>query len=342
MSNRAKRKRRRVWPRVLLGLLIFLLVLVLATVAAVNLVLSKIGRPDPNETYLTPQELEEIDLRAAVEENAEPGVVYPELDESQIQWSTPNQNLRASQDIVNILLIGQDRRPGEGRARSDSMILVSFNRSNDTITMVSFLRDLYVQIPGYDNNRLNAAYAFGGMDLLDRTLEENFGVRVDYNVEVDFTGFSSVIDALGGVDISLSPAEAEYMGLSTGWNHMDGDTALSYSRIRYLDSDFGRTGRQRNVLTSVYKSAKNMGFSNLISLVNDVFPLLTTDMSNLEIVALATELFPMLKNSSLESCHIPADGTYSFNTVRGMSVIVADFAANQDILAEALAPDSNN
>ena len=90
--------------------------------------------------------------------------------------------------IVNILLVGQDRLEGEGRTRSDSMILCTFNKRTRELTLTSFLRDLYVQIPGYGGNRINAAYAYGGMELLEQTLEQNFGVQVDGIVEVDFSG----------------------------------------------------------------------------------------------------------------------------------------------------------
>ncbi len=335
--------RRRLWLRVLLIVLICLLSLLLTITIVVTVMLGRIGRPDPNETYLTPEELqhqESLDLKSALENAPETNVVYPELDKSEIQWSAPNQVIgHTSQDVVNILLIGQDRREGETRARSDSMILVTFNRTTGSIILTSFLRDLYVQIPGYDSNRLNAAYAFGGMELLDETLEENFGVEIDANIEVDFSGFSDIIDAMGGVDITLSPSEADYLNLSEGENHMDGQEALAYSRIRYLDSDFGRTGRQRKVLNALFRQIQQMSLTECLSTANELFPLLTTDMSNLKILTLAAELFPMLSGTSLQTLCIPAEGTYSFNSVDGMDVIIADFAANQDLLAQTLAPE---
>ncbi len=344
-----EQKKKRIWLRVLVGALIFLAAMVLAIVVAVNFMLNRINRPDLSQTYITPSELEEIDLREAVEENERlekaggaPAVVYPELDDSEIQWGSSNRKVLASPKLVNVLLIGQDRRPGEGRARSDSMILVTFNKSAGTIVMTSFLRDLYVQIPGYENNRLNAAYAFGGMELLDETLEDNFGVKVDYNVEVDFSEFSEIIDILGGVDIELTYAEADYLGLSPGMHHMDGDTALAYSRIRYIDSDFSRTNRQRKVLLSLYDSMKNVSAGTALDIVNKIFPLLTTDMSNLEIISLATDLFPMLSGSTVESHHIPAEGTWNYNTVRGMSVIIPDYDANRDYLAGILTPEQDS
>lgn len=341
-TTTVKTAKKRVWPKVLLGIVIFLVALAAAIFITVNFMLNKINRLDQDFSYATESEVEEINLRDAVEQNEteDPGVVYPELDKSAIDWGNSAYQIQASPDITNILLIGQDRREGETRARSDSMILVSFNQSAGTIVLISFLRDLYVQIPGYSSNRLNAAFAYGGMELLDETLEENFGVEIDYNLEVDFSGFASIIDILGGVDIDLTSSEANYLGLNSGVTHMDGETALAYSRIRYIDSDFSRTGRQRKVLISLYQSLKNVGLTEAIHVVNEVFPLLTTDMSNFQIIATATELFPMLSDSAIASYQIPADGTWSYNTVDGMSVIIPDFDANRDVIAEALTPEA--
>ena len=165
----APKKRR--GKTVLLWFLIVILALVFCVLmvlfAAYHYSVDKLNRPDPTETYLSEEEL----LRQQAAE-AEPDADYPTLDPTDV--TQPGQAALIGQEdqIVNILLVGQDRRPGEGRARSDSMILCSFNKSKGTIQMISFLRDLYVSIPGgYMDNRLNAAYAMGGFELLDDTLE---------------------------------------------------------------------------------------------------------------------------------------------------------------------------
>lgn len=327
------------WALVLMGIFGFFLLMVLATVITVNAVLSKISRPDLNQTYYTEDELLELDLQEAVQEHQDNNtVVYPELDPSEITWPQLEGTIGETQELVNILLIGQDARPGETRARSDSMILVTFNKTTRDITMTSFMRDLYVQIPGYQDNRINAAYAFGGMELLDATLEQNFGVTVDANIEVNFEGFSSIIDIFGGIDIELTAAEAEVLGLNSGVQHLDGELALSYARIRSIDSDFSRTGRQRNVIAALFQAMKQSDLSQLLEMVNTIFPLVTTDMTNLEIVSYATELFPLLSTGTLRSSRIPADDTYTFNTIRGMSVIVADMYQNRTILKQTIEP----
>lgn len=118
--------------------------------------------------------------------------------------------------LLNILLIGQDARDGDTQARSDSMILCSYNRKTNTLTMTSFLRDLYVKIPGYGSNRINAAYSFGGTKLLKQTLEDNFGLYIDGCIEVDFSHFSEIIDHVGGVEIQLRRDEAQVINRETG------------------------------------------------------------------------------------------------------------------------------
>ena len=117
----------------------------------------------------------------------------------------------ATSNIKSILLIGQDKREGESRQRSDSMILATLDKDQGTVSLTSFMRDLYVAIPGYSTTRINAAYAYGGMDLLDQTLEENFGVKIDGNVEVDFEVFQVLVDKVGGIDLELTQAEADYL-----------------------------------------------------------------------------------------------------------------------------------
>lgn len=106
---------------------------------------------------------------------------------------------------------GPGHPEGRRAGRSDSMILLSVNKNTNQLTMISLMRDLYVQIPGYSDNKLNAAYAFGGFELLDETIATNFGIAVDYNVEVNFKGFKDIVDTIGGLDLELNETEAEYM-----------------------------------------------------------------------------------------------------------------------------------
>lgn len=248
----------------------------------------------------------------------------------------------SQEKTIHILLIGQDRLPEETRARSDAMILCSFDRDVGTVTLTSFLRDLYVDIPGHGKNRLNAAYAAGGMTLLDQTLEKNFGVTIHGNVEVDFTQFSSIIDLLGGVELELRQDEADWLNgdlgtsLTQGRQLLTGSEALAYARIRKLDSDgdFSRTGRHRKLLTAILQAYRKMDLPNALSLMEAVFPLLTTDLTGPQILKYAMSLLPMLGDAQVQTRHIPASGTYTSETIDGMWVLVPDLEANRAILAE--------
>ncbi len=246
--------------------------------------------------------------------------------------------------IVNILLVGQDRLEGEGRTRSDSMILCTFNKRTRELIMTSFLRDLYVQIPGYGGNRINAAYAYGGMELLEQTLEQNFGVCVDGTVEVDFSGFSQIVDRLGGVDMELREDEAalitEETGIPTsaGVQHLCGDQALNYARIRKLDADgdFSRTSRQRKLMNAMMDSYRDAKLSTVLLLLNDVLPMISTDLGAGEIMGYALELFPMLSGANIQQQRIPANGCFRNQNIDGMAVLVPDLEASRELLAETL------
>lgn len=286
-------------------------------------------------------------------ETNNPDIDGDEIDPDDIQWGNPADQIGAGKDIINILLIGQDRREGEGRSRSDSMILCTINKSAKTVTMTSFMRDMYVQIPGYMDNRINASYALGGMELLDECLNVNFGVVIDGNIEVDFSGFQDVINLLGGIDIELTAAEASYLNkwgnwgvednagewsLTAGVNHLNGSQALAYSRIRQVgNGDYGRTNRQRVVLSELMEGAKSLSTTQANKLLQKILPLLTTDMTNQQLVGLIMEILPMLSDMTINTQQIPADGAHYGAYIREMAVLIPDLEKNREILASIMA-----
>ena len=184
--------------------------------------------------------------------------------------------------------------------------------------MISFLRDTYLAIPGHKPNKMNAAYQWGGTDLLDQTLALNYGVHVDANVVVNFEGFKNIIDMLGGVDINLTEAEANHLNQKKGWDlspgmqHLDGKKALEYSRIRKIDWDINRTQRQRNVLTALINKFKNQNLTSMLSLATNILKsgYIETDMSAGEVTSYVTKLFPMLATAKINNQHIPATDAY--------------------------------
>ena len=288
----------------------------------------------------------------------DPDYTGPITNEEDVEWDDgPEYIIGQDQSIINILLIGQDRRPGETRARSDSMILCTINKTDKTITLTSFLRDLYVQIPGYQDNRINASYFLGGFPLLNQCIEKNFGVHIDGNVEVDFSGFQKIVDRLGGVDIELTAAEASYLNrrgnwdvnnstawqwnLTAGMNHLTGEQALAYSRIRQVGytGDFGRTDRQKNVLNALCNKINGISLSQLYELLNELLPMITTDLTEEEILSYAYQTYQLLDEiDTLGTLRIPADNTYDMTMIRGMSVLLPDLVENRKLLEEIMKP----
>ena len=323
-----KKKKRFVVPLVLL-----LLILGLAATAVIttNHYLNKIVRVGDTVETVPPEE-EDFET--------DEDVGLPAMEPEEVDWGEPEEVSLGDDALLNILLVGQDRRPGEGRQRSDSMIVVSINQETKRISMISFLRDLYVQIPGYSDNRLNAAYVFGGFPLLKSALYTNFGVSVDGCFEVDFNGFMALIDQIGGVDIYLTAAEAERIGKGTseGMNHLDGRQALSYARIRKIGTDFARTNRQRTVLLAAYDVVKQKSLPELLRLLDNALPYITTDMGNAEIYSLAMKLFPMLTSVQIGSYHIPPDGMYTNVYIRSMDVLYPDLYGIRYILKNEYLP----
>ena len=246
--------------------------------------------------------------------------------------------------ITNLLLIGQDYREGEEGTRSDSMILLTYHRKTGDVTMTSFLRDLYVPIPGHSSNRINAAYSEGGAQLLDETLKQNFSLHIDGNIEVDFSQFSEIIDLLGGVQIELREDEAKEINshtggsLTAGIQNLSGEEALTYARIRKLDldGDFSRTDRQRKVISALLGQYRNIKWRELLKLMDELLPMISTDLNYGQIVLLAMEILPKLSDAQITTQHIPASGTYTDETIDGMMVLSADMEANRDLLRQTL------
>ena len=261
--------------------------------------------------------------------------------------------------VKNVLVIGTDTRdPEEERGRSDSMILVSMNSRTHQIYMTSFMRDAYVEIPGQGSAKLNAAYSYGGPELLMDTIEENFDVRIDDYVMITFAACAAMIDAVGGVELEISDREAEAVNEilisevneimgddreddlleSGGKLKLDGKQALSYSRIRYVgNADFERTERQRTVMSQVMGKVKSNPF-RLVSVCMGALPKMTTNMSVLSLYGYAVSAPLKLATYDMAQQRVPADGTYQGADIGGESVLQVDFdAAKQQLKSTVFA-----
>ena len=341
------------WQRLSLIVLCVILALVLFVLlfatAYVHHLLSLIT-VDPDDSLhetLSPEQ-----LATATDDEHDPFFTGPSVGHEDVTQatlpSTPKEDLKV-EGIINIMLVGEDRRPGESRQRSDSMILCSFNTKKNTITMISFLRDTYIsKIPGYWAEKLNAAYCFGGFKTLDQTLAAYFGVHVDANVVVDFDGFKGIIDMLGGVDIELTQKEVNHLNQNYGWtlsagmNHLNGEKALAYSRIRKIDMDAMRAQRQRKVLTALINAYKSKSVTEMASLASQILQtgFIKTDMTSNEVLSYVRSLFPMLSSATINSQQIPAAGTYTDMTVGKITYTkVADLEVNRKILQRIFSVD---
>ncbi|MCI9141130.1 MAG: hypothetical protein HFH87_00740 [Lachnospiraceae bacterium] len=282
------------------------------------------------------------------------GVVYGKMNYQEIA-SVTGESMQED-GVVNILLIGNDSRENGTDGRSDAMILLSISSKTKTIYMTSLLRDIYVEIPGYDNNRLNAAYSFGGAELLMETVEKNFDIPVNRYMLVNFEGFANLVDTVGGIELELTTEEIEYVnGYLVEYNnltnrpqgtdnmdtsvsglvHLNGPQALAYSRNRYIGTDFGRTDRQRKVLTAVIKKVPSVMLTNAGELMDGLLPNLTTNLTQYECFRLSLMAGKLL-TYDIVSDSIPQPGTYSDATIREMAVLEVDFDTNIRYLKEKI------
>lgn len=328
--------------KILLTALLVLAVLVIVGIVAAilywNSMLNLIG--DAKDTVPTLSQ-EEIDALLGTTEPTVPETTSPEET-----WP----KVVSDENITNIMLVGQNFREDEQNKLSDTMILCSINRKTKTMTMVSFLRDLYVPLPAYaghgpGRNRINVCYALGstwkrssegGMEMLALCIEQNFGIHVDHTIEVGFDTFTSIIDAMGGVEVDVTEAEAKYMtdevgyvdDIQPGLQTLYGNEALAYARIRKIDGDRQRAARQRTVITSLIDKCRNMNLMDLHKLAEEVLPLITTDMTNKEITNYIWEFLPMVKDIQLRSLTCPVDNETLPNSMWGKTLDLYGYEAS--------------
>ena len=347
MAKANEKKKFAGWKKSLLIIVSVLLALVLLLFATaglyVNYLLNQMPRVSGNESRLNSEEVEQLLQSDPDLETIDPEESLPDI--SDVTFPTePSAPVEKPKHIINILLIGLDKTVPGVRARSDSIILVTFNTSAKTVTFTSFMRDAYVQIPGYAANKLNHAYQYGGMKLLNETLKLNYGVDVDGDVEINFSSFKSIIDLLGGVDISMTEPEIKYINECTDWNlkvgtnHLNGEQALLYARLREIDSDYQRSERQRTVLMALVNAYKDQPVTTMLDLLDDIISKVTTNMTNEQMWGYGLKVVNMLSGATYNSLRLPADGTFNQGNVQVRPGLKAwfmydiDFVANREIL----------
>ena len=257
--------------------------------------------------------------------------------------ATPNPAIQIMDDenIINVLLIGEENVYGAKRGRADAVLVVSIDLNGGPLKLISFQRDLYVAIPGYSDDKLNAAYAYGGAKLIVQTIEQNFGIDIDSYVKVGFEGFENIIDKLGGLRLSLTARESEYLNTTkyiskpserntiAGYQTMTGSQVLGYCRVRYvptaegLTNDRGRNYRHRVVLQAIFNQYKDKSFAELATVMRQCFDYVTVP-SDLEELAVDC-LHAVIENKmfEIETMQMPVSKLYTSTNIGGKDVIIA-------------------
>lgn len=348
MSGRYERKKpANKGGKVALIVLIVVLALVVTAFGGVyiyyNSMLNKIGRAEVVDK--SPSDDDLAGLIAPVEETEETEAATEPTVETTEETVPETTRAMTADDIVNILVIGQAARPGEESRMADSTMLITINKYTKVMTLSSVLRDSFVKFPtfkGPDGRthsggrvKFTSTYASGyvigdvgcAMQVADLVMQENFGVEVDHNVEVNFELFTAFVDAIRGVELELTEAEVKYLNkklvkcgygeMEPGWNSLDGFGALEFARMRKADgdgdSDIKRTARQRYLVERIVDKVKytieHKGLGKIQEIVDSILPYVITDMENSEITSLLTEMIPLLSELSIESGTIPVAGT---------------------------------
>ena len=243
--------------------------------------------------------------------------------------------------IENYLILGVDTR-GEEKSRSDTMMLLSWNRKTNDMKLVSFMRDIYADIPGYQSYKLNTAYYLGGVPLLQETLNNMFDIPIHHYAMIDFKSFETLIDILAPngieMDVEKDMGGLIYVELKKGIQNLNGKELLGYARFRSdAEGDFGRVARQQKVIEALKDqlfSAKNV--ANIPKFIGATQGYITTDLTSKD--QLTTALKAVSGGEiNVEKMTIPAEGTYKINNYRHAGeVLEIDVAKNSQILHDFL------
>ncbi|MDV3427907.1 MAG: LCP family protein [Bacillota bacterium] len=252
-------------------------------------------------------------------------------EEIGISQEIPEENEAAG--VLNIAFFGLDARNPDLASRSDSIMVVSIDRKNQKVKVTSLMRDMYVPIPGREDNRINAAYAFGGPVLAIKTINSDFNLDIKNFVTVNFFGLEDLINKIGGVQINIKPEEVSCaLVKKPGLQTLNGKQAVAYARIRYVgNNDYERTERQRRIINELFKTIKSQGILNLPGTINTLLPYVETNLSNTEILKIASETIKF-NTDNIEEYRLPVNGTFKSQKIRGMAVLVPNINRNKQLL----------
>ncbi|WP_100407863.1 LCP family protein [Bacillus solitudinis] len=254
------------------------------------------------------------------------------------EFNAPEQKVKGT---FNVLLLGSDARNGEEISRTDTIMIAQYNTETNKPKLVSIMRDTYVTIPGYGNNKINAAFFHGGPELLRQTIKQNFDIDIHYYAMVNFEGFEKIIDVISpdGIEINIEKQMSKQIGvtLEPGLHKLNGKELLGYARFRHdRRGDFGRVERQQEVISSIKNEFTSLyGISKLPKVIGTLQQYIDTNLETLTIFSIATEV--MLNKSEIETMVIPIDGSFTEPTYQEVGqVLEIDFEKNKNAIHDFL------
>lgn len=320
-----KKKGLKIFLIVIAVILVLLLILAGAAYLYLQSKLKKMNIIElPKDTYAYTEPTDEV--------TRPPETGAAETTEATTEATVPKMT---ADDIVNILFVGQAARAGEEETMADSTMLISINTYTKEITCMSILRDSFVKLPDYKGHQCgrakftvcyNLGYQWGGgtaggMEMTNICLKDNFGIEVDYNVEVSFDSFIKMIDYIDGVDIDLTQAEADYLNKDTlyvkrtiepGVQRLQGMEALSYARMRKAagdsESDIKRTERQRKVVEALLEKFRYRSIADLNKWIDILLPMVSTTMTPTDVTKLAARVLPIFSELKIKGATVPMEG----------------------------------
>ena len=261
--------------------------------------------------------------------------------------SNNDSEFKEVEGITNVLLIGVDARDLDEPCRSDSMIIATLDNNNKKVKLTSLFRDTLVDIPGHGEAKLNAAYMLGGPELLMKTVKETYNVSIDKYIIINFWGFETIVDYIGGIEVDVKDYQLEelnkYIGESTGGNDcpvektgiqtLNGKQALSYARIRYnVGDEYERTDRQREVIFKVIEKLQNTKPSKYLGIMNTMLEYIKTNIDPLEALNMAYTIYK-LPSLDVEQLQIPLVALSETRNYKELgSVFLMDRLQNASIL----------
>ena len=252
--------------------------------------------------------------------------------------------------VYNVLLLGSDERPGGGGFRTDTLMIVSIDPKDDTATLISIPRDLYVYIPGWRMDRINTAMVHGGFEMTLQTILYNFGIPIEAWARIDFSGFVSAIDTLGGINVESTgftqdECRGDILTYRTGSTYaMDGDEALCYTRMRKSGGDFARMRRQQEVVQAIFAKVLSIdGLARVPALYDEFSNMLIMDINVLDLLPLVPTAAQIGADPSLiRQFTIDRELVDFWRTPGGGSVLLPKRPEIQLMLQEAFGPDEFN